>query len=60
MVAVILMMMIEINISLRREFPLMPQFATDIFAQFSQKWALLCAGTKEKHDAMTNKVLSTY
>ena len=31
----------------------MAQFTTDIFAQFDKKWALLCAGTKEKHNAMT-------
>ena len=31
----------------------MPQFTTDIFAQFDKKWALLCAGTKEKHNTMT-------
>ena len=31
----------------------MAQFTTDIFAQFDKKWALLCAGTKEKHNTMT-------
>ena len=29
------------------------QFKTDIFSQFDKKWALLCAGTPEKHNAMT-------
>ena len=31
----------------------MAQFTTDIFAQFDKKWALLSAGTKEKHNTMT-------
>lgn len=31
----------------------MAQFLTDIFAQFDKKWALLSAGTKEKHNTMT-------
>ena len=31
----------------------MAQFITDIFAQLDKKRALLCAGTKEKHDTMT-------
>ena len=31
----------------------MANFTTDIFAQFDKKWALLCAGTKEKHNTMT-------
>ena len=31
----------------------MAEFTTDIFAQFDKKWALLCAGTKEKHNTMT-------
>ena len=29
------------------------EFNTDIFAQFDKKWALLCAGTKDHHNAMT-------
>ena len=29
------------------------QFDTDIFAQFHDKWALLCAGSAEDHNAMT-------
>ncbi len=29
------------------------KFETDIFAQFNDTWALLCAGTKENHNAMT-------
>jgi hypothetical protein len=33
----------------------MAQFTTDIFAQFDKKWALLSAGTKEKHNTMTGK-----
>ena len=31
----------------------MAQFTTDIFARFAKKWAMLCAGTKEKHEAVT-------
>jgi len=31
----------------------MAAFTTDIFAQFDQKWALLCAGSKEHHNSMT-------
>ena len=31
----------------------MAQFLTDIFTQFDKKWALLSAGTKEKHNTMT-------
>ena len=31
----------------------MANFTTDIFAQFDKKWALLCAGTKEKYNTMT-------
>ena len=31
----------------------MAEFTTDIFAQFDKKWALLCAGTNEKHNSMT-------
>ena len=31
----------------------MPKFETDIFSQFDQKWALLCAGTKDSHNTMT-------
>jgi len=31
----------------------MTAFTTDIFAQFDQKWALLCAGTLEHHNSMT-------
>ena len=30
----------------------MAQFTTDIFAKFGKKWALLCAGPKEKHNTM--------
>ena len=30
----------------------MAQFITDIFAQLDKKRALLCAGTKEKHDTI--------
>lgn len=29
------------------------QFDTDIFSQFNDKWALLSAGTKDKHNTMT-------
>ena len=29
------------------------KFETDIFSQFNDKWALLGAGTKENHNAMT-------
>ena len=28
-------------------------FETDIFEQFNKKWALVCAGTEEDHNAMT-------
>lgn len=29
------------------------KFETDIFSQFNDKWALLSAGTKDKHNTMT-------
>ncbi|MBQ6479195.1 MAG: flavin reductase [Erysipelotrichaceae bacterium] len=29
------------------------EFKTDIFSQYDKKWALVCAGTMKKHNAMT-------
>lgn len=29
------------------------KFETEIFSQFNDRWALVCAGTAEKHNAMT-------
>ena len=31
----------------------MAKLETDIFSKFDKQWALLCAGTKEKHNTMT-------
>ena len=31
----------------------MKEFPIDAFAQFDKKWALVCAGTPERHNAMT-------
>ena len=31
----------------------MTEFSTDIFTRFDKRWGLLCAGTMEKHNAMS-------
>ncbi|MBE6990504.1 MAG: hypothetical protein E7426_07145 [Ruminococcaceae bacterium] len=31
----------------------MKEFSTDIFSRFNKQWALVCAGTLERHNAMT-------